>query len=97
MNLCKNCMYYKKNADNIEASECMRKPQFSPISGNLLPTFCNLERAAWGTCKPEGNHFTVPMTQDELDADREIKSREWERWIGPGDTDYERFNRKLGI
>jgi hypothetical protein len=37
------------------------------------------------------------MTQEELDADREMKSREWERWVGPGDTDYERFNRKLGI
>ena len=27
----------------------------------------------------------------------EIKAHEWERWGGPGDRDYERFNRKIGL
>jgi hypothetical protein len=26
-----------------------------------------------------------------------MKSREWERWVDVGDTDYERANRRLGI
>jgi hypothetical protein len=91
MNLCKNCAHYKKNADNIESSECTRKPQFSPISGHVLPTFCNLERAAWGTCKPEGVHFKpreLTMTESELD-------HEWARRMSRGEYDYDIFCRRL--
>ena len=91
MNLCKHCKHYKKNADNIEAGECTRKPQFSPISGSVLPTFCNLERAAWGTCKPEGLHWALPeATMDDWD-----KTREWDRWVDRGDYDYDVFSRRL--
>jgi hypothetical protein len=97
MNICKNCMYYEADESNAEASRCGRKTLFSPVTGKIMPIYCNTERLAWGTCKPEGIHFKLPMTQEELDADREIKSREWERWVGPGDRDYERFNRKLGL
>jgi hypothetical protein len=97
MNLCKDCASFNLNADNPEASTCHRKVVVSAVTGKFLDIFCNTERADWGTCKPEGIHFRARATQEELDADREMKSREWERWVGPGDTDYERFNRKLGI
>jgi hypothetical protein len=69
----------------------------SAVTGKFLPIFCNTERLDWGTCKPEGIHFRHPATQEELDADHEMKSREWERWVDVGDTDYERANRRLGI
>jgi hypothetical protein len=97
MNLCKDCSSFRLNPDNPEASTCHRKVVVSAVTGKFLPIFCNTERLDWGTCKPEGIHFRRTATQEEIDADREMKSREWERWIDVGDIEYERANRRLGI
>lgn len=88
---CVHCAFCQININDTTLSTCHRNvaPKYNPVTGQVIPVWCGIERQGSAGCGAEGRHYVELNTQKPSEA-----KEAFDRYF-TGDGDMDIFGRKL--